>query len=151
MLRLEQESPSAAHWSPSQYEALFADNPQFAEHFACVIEAESGPDPENANSGEAAEFLLGFLVARRVQADWELENIVVAPNLRRRRLGKRLLDQFITHARSNGGTCIFLEVRKSNQSARRLYEKSDFSEVGFRKNYYVSPPEEAILYRRCIA
>jgi ribosomal-protein-alanine N-acetyltransferase len=38
-----------------------------------------------------------------------------------------------------------LEVRESNVSARSLYEKMGFDEVGVRKNYYSNPRENAIL------
>ena len=31
---------------------------------------------------------------------------------------------------------IFLEVRRSNLSAIRLYEKNGFNEIGVRNNYY---------------
>jgi ribosomal-protein-alanine acetyltransferase len=147
MLQLERQSPSAAHWSPAQYEALFGDTHQLPEHFACVIEDDSGSDPENANPDEAAQSLLGFLVARRIETEWELENIVVASGIRRRGLGRRLLAEFVSYARTKGGACIFLEVRKSNHSARALYEKSDFLAAGFRKNYYTNPSEDAALYK----
>ena len=42
---------------------------------------------------------------------------------------------------------IFLEVRASNSSAIRLYEKKGFNEIGIRKNYYkiIDGKEDAIL------
>ena len=53
-----------------------------------------------------------------------------------------LLDQ----AKSACASKIFLEVRESNQPARRLYEKHGFREIGRRRRYYQNPLEDAILY-----
>jgi ribosomal-protein-alanine N-acetyltransferase len=138
MRDLERQSPSAAHWSGQQYEGLVAATsvPQRSERFAWVVDDES----------VAAE-ILAFLVAHRVDAEWELENIVVAETSRRRGVGTLLLGELVIHARSERGSGIFLEVRESNQSARALYRKMGFEEAGLRKSYYVSPPEDAILCR----
>ena len=40
-----------------------------------------------------------------------------------------------------------LEVRQSNQSARSLYRKFGFVEIGLIRNYYPNPPEDAVLYQ----
>jgi ribosomal-protein-alanine N-acetyltransferase len=137
MMVLEQQSPAAAHWSQQQYEKLF--EPESAAHvskrFAWVAEAD----------GESAA-ILAFLVSHNIDKEWELENIVVTENARRRGVGTLLLSQFIAHARIDGGSAIFLEVRESNLSARTLYAKLGFEEKGLRKSYYSSPTEDAVLY-----
>ncbi len=38
-----------------------------------------------------------------------------------------------------------LEVRRSNEPARRLYERLGFEVAATRPNYYVSPPEDALI------
>ena len=138
MMDLERQSPAAAHWSREQHEGLFvtADRQPQSERFALVVEDE-GESPE----------VLAFLVAHRVDAEWELENIVVAAAVRRRGVGTHLLVEFVAHARGEQGSGIFLEVRESNHSARALYRKVGFQEVGLRKSYYSRPPEDAILCR----
>jgi len=138
MVVLEQESPPAAHWSRGQYEALFvtANSQPQSERFAWIAE----------NDSEAPE-ALAFLVARRVQAEWELENLVVAEAARRRGVATRLLGEFVAQVRAEQGRGIFLEVRKSNQSARALYRKAGLEETGLRKSYYSNPAEDAILCR----
>ena len=133
IMNLDRQSSSAAHWSQQQYEGLFltpGSQSRF-ERFALVVEDDS-------------KALIAFLVARRVEAEWELENIVVAETARRGGVGTRLLRELIAHARA-GGSGIFLEVRGSNQSARALYGKLGFAETGLRKSYYSDPPEDAIL------
>ncbi len=89
----------------------------------------------------------GFLVARAVGNEWEIENLAVAGTARRRGLGTRLLGEFLTRVRDEGAAAVFLEVRESNHAARRLYEKWAFVESGCRSQYYQHPPEDAILYR----
>jgi [ribosomal protein S18]-alanine N-acetyltransferase len=139
MMDLERQSPSAAHWSRQQYEGLFAapGSNQQSERVAWAAEDESGA-PE----------LLAFLVAHQVDAEWELENIVVAGKAQRRGVGTRLLSEFIAHARTALGSGIFLEVRESNQSARAFYHAAGFEETGLRKSYYSVPVENAILCRQ---
>jgi [ribosomal protein S18]-alanine N-acetyltransferase len=138
MINLERQASTSAHWSVQQYEAMFVTSrgPQPSERFAWVVEDES----------EHFE-VLAFLVAHRMDAEWELENIVVAGSSRRRGVGTLLLGELTAHARATKGSEIFLEVRESNHSARALYRKAGFEETGIRKRYYSEPSEDAILYR----
>ena len=134
---LEHQSPGAAHWSRNQYESLFSvASGQPSEVLAWIAEDES----------EAPE-ILAFLVARRLDAEWELENIVVAEKVRRQGAGTLLLRELIRHAEAQQGSAIFLEVRESNRSARALYRKAGFEGAGLRKSYYSNPAEDAIVLR----
>jgi ribosomal-protein-alanine N-acetyltransferase len=134
---LEHQSPAAAHWSPHQYEALFSGaSGQASKVLAWLVEDENEP-PE----------ILAFLVARRLDAEWELENIVVAEKARRQGAGTLLLRELIRHAQAQQGSAIFLEVRESNRSARALYRKASFEEAGLRKSYYSNPAEDAVVLR----
>jgi ribosomal-protein-alanine acetyltransferase len=146
MMSLEQRSAAAAHWPRQQYENLFVSpsGPQVSERLAWVVEAES--EIASRTESDAPE-LLAFLVARRVDAAWELENIVVAATARRRGIGARLLGELVEQARGAQGGEIFLEVRESNHRARGLYRKLAFKETGLRRNYYSNPSEDAILCR----
>jgi ribosomal-protein-alanine N-acetyltransferase len=146
MIRLARESPNAAHWPQSQYESLFVapTGQQRSERLAWVLEEESIAQP--SPSRDAPE-ILAFLVAHRIDTEWQLENIVVAETVRRRGLAIRLLSEFIAHARAENSSAVFLEVRASNQGACALYRKLGFQEVGSRSGYYANPPEDAILCR----
>lgn len=148
MIELVRENPAAAHWSQQQYEGLFQEtgSEEFAR-FAWIIEGESNESKEPASGSPK---VLGFLVGRRVDAQWELENIVVAQHMRRRGLGGLLLREFIAHARDAGAANILLEVRQSNVAARAFYLKFGFAEAGSRKSYYSMPAEDAVLYRLTI-
>ena len=68
-----------------------------------------------------------------------LLNITIAPAYQGRGLGLVLLEHLMSRARQRGGQECFLEVRASNQSAYRLYERFGFNEIGRRRNYYPAP------------
>ena len=138
MIRLERQCPTTAHWTEQQYADLFAASAESLVRLALVGEEE----------GNSA--LAGFLVARYLPPEWELENIVVAPTVRRTGIGRQLMDTLVLQARQTNGTAIFLEVRESNTAARRLYEKLGFMETGRRKAYYSNPSEDAVLYSKTL-
>ena len=106
-----------------------------------------GPSSQSADDPPDTA-LAALLVARHITPDWELENIVVAPDARRRGLGKRLLEALLAHAHETNSESVFLEVRESNAAARALYDWAGFQIAGIRKSYYVNPLEAAVLYRR---
>ena len=150
MMDIEIQSPGAAHWSRQQYECLFSTSGSQgpSERLAWVVENDSQKQPDEVPDGKSE--LLGFLVARRIDKEWELENIVVAETVRRRGIGTLLLAELIAHARAERGSSILLEVRDSNQRARELYRRMGFEETGSRKSYYAGPAEDAILWRLCL-
>lgn len=72
-------------------------------------------------------------------------NIAVHPDWRRRGIGERLLKQLMAEAKERGADRMTLEVRKSNWSARYLYEKLGFIVLGRRRNYYSETHEDALI------
>ena len=130
MRSLEAGAASAAHWSEEEYPRLFAPDPP---RLSLVVEDSS---------------VQGFLVGKRIGPEWEIENIVVAENARRRGLGSMLLAHFLELIRRQNAESVFLEVRASNAAARALYAKFGFLEIGRRPGYYANPCEEAIICRK---
>jgi ribosomal-protein-alanine N-acetyltransferase len=126
IVAIEQQAPSASHWTPERYNELVRD--------AVVLVAEQ------------AGQLCGFICATGVAGEWEIENVVVAAESLRRGIANELVRELMERAESEGASAILLEVRESNLPARSLYEKHDFSEVGRRRLYYRDPVEDAILY-----
>ncbi|MCI0355381.1 MAG: ribosomal protein S18-alanine N-acetyltransferase [Acidobacteria bacterium] len=129
LIALERHAATAAHWAEADYERLFAAGGP--ERLALVL--------------EEAE-VVAFLVARGVDAEWEIENVAVAGAARRRGLGTRLLGELLNRLRARGVESVFLEVRESNRAARALYEKWAFVENCRRADYYRDPVEGAIQY-----
>ncbi len=131
ILKIEQQAEAAAHWKEEDYRQVFVKD--VPRRLVIVAEDESG--------------LQAFSVIRLLQQECEIENLVVAPPMRQRGLGKQLLKNVVNLARSQGAISIFLEVREGNEAARALYNKLGFSESGRRQTYYHNPEEDAILYR----
>jgi [ribosomal protein S18]-alanine N-acetyltransferase len=144
MVELERASPTSAHWSLEHYESLFRSAPpELSENLILLV--EDPPESESMAAFAPASLIVAYLAAHRVDRDWELQAIVVAKERRRRGVGTYLLNEFISRVRATSGSRIFLEVRESNQSARRLYNTLGFEETGLRKSYYSDPREDAIL------
>jgi [ribosomal protein S18]-alanine N-acetyltransferase len=144
MMDLDRACVTAAHWTPEQY--LHAFDCGGVERLVLLAEALPSTVSDEAQ-GAHARCLQGFLVARNVGAEWELENIAVAPSARRKGFGWRLLNALLAGARETNSSSVFLEVRESNAAARSLYEKAGFEKAGRRKSYYADPIEDAVLYR----
>jgi ribosomal-protein-alanine N-acetyltransferase len=89
--------------------------------------------------------LLGYLSFWSVREEMQLLDLAVHPRYRSRGHGSYLLARMIDLACSRGISRIWLEVRVSGSSARRLYEKFGFLESGRRKNYYTDPAEDAMV------
>ena len=126
---------TAARWTDSDYTKIF-DSPELQtdwRRIALVIE-EDGK-------------LQGFLVAQTIGGEWEIENVAIAPDARRRGLGTRLVGELLDMARAQRASAVFLEVRESNRAARALYEKWAFVESGRRKQYYRAPDEDALVFK----
>lgn len=76
-----------------------------------------------------------------------LLNITVKPESQGRGLGLVLLEHLMKRGYEINGRECFLELRDSNRSAYRLYERYGFNEIGRRRDYYpaVGGREDAIV------
>jgi ribosomal-protein-alanine N-acetyltransferase len=135
MMALEAGAPSAAHWTAEMYARIFSS--EGPSRLALVVEEE--------------HLIKGFLVALCAGPEWELENIVVSQERRRRSRGRQLVAELAQRAQAAAAQAIFLEVRESNQAARELYRKAGFAEHGRRPRYYSDPSEDGILLSRPLA
>ncbi|MCC7124065.1 MAG: ribosomal protein S18-alanine N-acetyltransferase [Acidobacteria bacterium] len=87
----------------------------------------------------------GFVAFWRVLDEMHINNLAIAPDLRRHGWGRRLLEATLDAACDLGIRHASLEVRRSNDAARRLYEIVGFRPVGVRASYYSQPVEDAIV------
>ena len=95
---------------------------------------------------ERSEEVAGFALLRCFD-DAELIRIAVDPLRQRRGIGLKLLKALIEEAKGRFIHDIILEVRESNEAARRLYEKAGFVTEGIRRKYYSEPTEDAVIMR----
>jgi ribosomal-protein-alanine N-acetyltransferase len=72
----------------------------------------------------------------------------VRPQFRGRGIGTALLHHVLAEARQLGARRATLEVRASNEAARRLYERLGFYVAAVRRNYYSHPVEDALILWR---
>jgi [ribosomal protein S18]-alanine N-acetyltransferase len=92
--------------------------------------------------------IFGYVVAWFAADEGEVANLAVREPTRRRGIGAALLDAALAEGQRRGAANIFLEVRESNEAARRLYASRGFAEVGRRRRYYNKPVEDAVVLRR---
>jgi ribosomal-protein-alanine N-acetyltransferase len=81
---------------------------------------------------------IGFYIGEYVAGEATLMDICVAPNEQGKGYGKRLLKEFLSEAKKQGSTKIWLEVRAKNISAQMLYMNAGFIEISRRTGYYPS-------------
>ncbi len=128
-----------------------------------VIERDSFPTPWSANifrseiispisqllvarfGPELGESVAGYLVYWRVADEIHLHNIAVRRDVRRQGIASRLLGEVIGCSRLKGARWVTLEVRRSNRTAQRFYEKFGFSVRGIRPGYYTDTGEDALI------
>ena len=92
--------------------------------------------------------IAGYAILLRAADEAELLNLAVSPERRRRGVARALLQSLLDTAAQNGAATVYLEVRESNEPARRLYGSHGFVEVGRRGRYYERPVEDALILQR---
>jgi ribosomal-protein-alanine N-acetyltransferase len=93
---------------------------------------------------------VGHGVVQVIIDEAHLLNITVKPESQGRGLGLRLLEHLMSRAYQLNARECFLELRDSNRSAYRLYERFGFNEIGRRRDYYpVAGGREDALVMAC--
>ena len=80
--------------------------------------------------------IIGYFLLLISIDEAHLLNITVAPDYWRQGIGRFLIEQVFDMARGHRATRLFLEVRPSNEAARRLYDAVGMKKIGLRRNYY---------------
>ena len=88
------------------------------------------------------DLAIGFIIARFASDQCEILNIAIDVSYRLKGYASILLDGLIKECQKKNIKELFLEVRESNLSAIKLYDKYNFNEVGLRKNYYSTDKKE---------
>ncbi len=93
------------------------------------------------------ERVVGFVIGRCYPDLWHVMNLAVAPAVRGRGVGGRLLDEFLEEADTQS-VGVLLEVRPSNAEAISLYSRRGFCVMGVRRGYYADNHEDALVMTR---
>lgn len=129
-----------------------------------ALEAESFRNPwsremlgrEIAESPAARVYVLrvpeypvaAFCACWVVADELHINTVAVRPELRRRGLGRALMERLLEAVAAEGVRRATLEVRRSNIPALRLYEQLGFATAAVRESYYTQPVEDAVILWR---
>ena len=90
----------------------------------------------------------GYIGSQTVVGESDMMNVAVHPDYRQQGIATGLIVGLVEQLRKLESHSLTLEVRASNEPAKRLYEKLGFQQVGCRKNYYRNPREDALILRK---
>lgn len=89
--------------------------------------------------------ILGYATAHYVLDEGYLDNLAVKAGCMSNGVGTKIMQSLIDWCKEHSLAFLTLEVRQSNTAARHLYEKMGMKQVGYRKNFYSKPQEDAVL------
>ena len=89
--------------------------------------------------------LVGWAGFQVLPKEAELLMIVVLPDYQQTGIGKNLLQESLKRLVAHGIVKVTLEVRKENQKAKKLYDRTGFVVTGIRENYYSKPDDDALI------
>jgi ribosomal-protein-alanine N-acetyltransferase len=92
--------------------------------------------------------VVGFCSFWYVVDELHINNLAVLPANRRTGVASALLARVLEEGARLGATRATLEVRRSNDPARCLYEQFGFAVAGVRRGYYTRPVEDALVLWR---
>jgi len=127
-------------------EACSQADPWPAERFVRELELPQA----RLTVAESAGGVVAYLCAWEVVGELEVQNVVTAPDWRRKGAAAQLLEETLSHARRQGLERLLLEVRRGNVGAQALYRRYGFRECGLRRGYY-GDGEDALLMERPLA
>jgi [ribosomal protein S18]-alanine N-acetyltransferase len=120
-------------WSERSYR--FEINENLASH----------PWVAEAVSAQGQRQVVGMIVAWIILDEVHIATIATHPGFRRQGIARRLLAQALDEGAKAGAVKAFLEVRRSNLGAQKLYQDFGFVETGIRPRYYLDTHEDALL------
>ncbi|MEX2599887.1 MAG: ribosomal protein S18-alanine N-acetyltransferase [Dehalococcoidia bacterium] len=147
-------------WPPTSYRRELKNKQ--AEYAVCVSDGEFvAARPERSKRGLLGLFrrrkkqtepefvrrqlVVGFVGVWFMAGECHIVAIAVREQYRRKGLGELLLIGAIEMAMRRGQQVMTLEARVSNESAKALYTKYGFHEMGVRRRYYSDNNEDAVI------
>ncbi len=115
------------HWALTQFDREL-DNPRCS--YFVALEGEQ---------------VLAYLGYWKILEEAHITSVGVHPAQRKRRIAQHLMCYMIDDCIQHEIQWITLEVKASNVSAQKLYEKFGFAVMGRRKNYYQAEKEDALI------
>ena len=89
--------------------------------------------------------VVGMIVVWSILDEAHIATIAIHPDYRGFGIGRRLLARALLAAHERGAQLAYLEVRRGNLKAQKLYNQFGFEVVGERPRYYKDNNEDALL------
>lgn len=124
VLEISQRTQTIAQWTEKQ----FSEELQKTNSFCFVL----------------GERIFGFAICFKILDEFEILQIAISEDFKRKGLGRNFLEFLLNFARENSCNLVKLEVMEFNFPALEFYKKAGFEIVGQRKNYY-SNSQNALL------
>jgi len=134
VLKIEQECFGVDAWTTGMLQGFIKDPDSYC--IICLL------------GNEIIGFAMMWILEKVQEA--EIGNIAVKPVCRGFGAGDAMVTAILEASREKGIIDIFLEVRKNNMPAQKLYKKHGFIAVGIRKDYYQNPIEDAVLMTKVL-
>lgn len=122
-------------WSERSYRFEITENKK-----AVTLVAEAAPLESTAQP-----VVVGMVVIWAILDEAHVATIATHPDYRGQGIGRRLLAAGLLIAYERGARMAYLEVRRSNLTAQKIYEQFGFETAGVRPRYYKDNNEDAIL------
>jgi [ribosomal protein S18]-alanine N-acetyltransferase len=94
---------------------------------------------------EHGERVVGFMIYELHKTRLHILNFAVAPEFRRRGVGRQMIEKLVGKLSSQRRTRITLEVRETNLPAQLFFKSAEFRAVTVLRAYYEDSPEDAYL------
>ncbi len=102
-------------------------------------------DMRETEDGDEEATLIGYLIVSRYVDAWHIMNVAVDPEHRSRGVAVTMLERLFELTAGDVRRGYTLEVRVSNATAIRLYERLGFQARGIRRGYYTDNREDALI------
>jgi [ribosomal protein S18]-alanine N-acetyltransferase len=136
--------------------------PMRSEHVASVLDVENRVYPQpwtpsmflseldqpakcDYTVAMAGDSLVGYTGLNYVDDEAHVTTIAVDPLFQGTGIATALMKHNVQLCLSRGIKAMTLEVRVSNEPAKKLYQRFGFAPVGVRKRYYSNPTEDALI------
>ena len=94
--------------------------------------------------------IMGYIVYYLAGDEGHVMNVVTNPKYKKMGVAQAMLDHVHGLFADSRASYSFLELRRSNYGAYRLYKKKGYVYVGLRRGYYADNMEDAILMRKAL-
>ncbi len=149
----EKQSVLIRPMTPDDIEAVYQiENLSFAlpwskrsYQFEINENQSSRPWVAEAYLSDGSKQIVGLIVIWLILDEGHIANVAVHPSFRGLGIGRKLLAYTILKAFEEGAHQFFLEVRRGNLTAQRIYQELGFKIEGVRQKYYQDNGEDALL------